>query len=161
MIAVCSDTGLRPIEVGRASGDWFDLENKLMVVPADESTKNRENWQCWLSQKSTNAVANWLKERSNYPKYQGEDGMWLTRNGNQYKARALNKKLDKLIEVAGIDSNSRKLSFYSFRHGAATAWIDREGLSRAKEQLRDKSIKTTEKYKREGGTRSSGKDSFW
>ncbi|MUV60207.1 site-specific integrase [Halobacterium sp. CBA1126] len=161
IIAVTADTGLRPIEVGRAQVDWFDLENNLMVVPADESTKNRENWECWLSSKTSNAVGNWLEEREQNSKYDGRGELWLTRQGNKYKARALNKMLDKLMESAGIDSNTRQLSWYSFRHGAATLWVREEDLARAKTQLRHKSIKTTEKYTRNSDGKNRNENGLW
>jgi len=161
IIAVTSDCGLRPIEVGRAKVSWFDIENKLMIVPAKESTKNRESWECWLSDKTTNAVANWIEERKLHPEYEGEDGMWLTRNGNPYKSRALNKKLDKLMEIASIDENTRKLSWYSFRHGAATLWAENEDLSRAATQLRHQSIKTTNEYTRNNGGRNKQTGGMW
>lgn len=161
MIAVTSDTGLRPIEVGRAKAEWFDTSRGEMVVPADESTKNREYWNCKLSSKTVGAVKRWLAERESYAKYDDEEGMWLTRDSNPYKARSLNRILDSLMEEAEITERNRKLSWYSFRHGAATAWIDREGLSKAKNQLRHKSIKTTEKYNRgEDGT-GGGREGYW
>lgn len=161
LIAVTADTGLRPIEVGRAKAEWFDLDRDEMVVPADEATKNKEYWNCTLSSKTSNAVEKWLAERDRYEMYRDEAGMWRTRNGNPYKARSLNRILDKLMKLAGVTERNRKLSWYSFRHGAATKWIETDGLSRAKNQLRHKTIKTTEKYKREGGNQSGGGDSYW
>lgn len=161
IIAVTSDTGLRPIEVGRAKISWFDLDRGMMVVPADEATKNREFWNCTLSSKATNAVSNWIDERERYEEYRDEEGMWFTRYGNPYDGRGLNRILDNLMELAEVSQRTRNLSWYSFRHGAATAWIEKEGLSKAKNQLRHKSIKTTEKYKREGGNETGGEDSFW
>lgn len=161
IIAVTSDTGLRPIEVGRAKVEWFDLDRDEMVVPADEATKNKEYWNCDLSSKTSNAVRQWIDERETYETYRDEAGMWLTRNGNPYKARSLNKVLDNLMEIAGINERNRKLSWYSFRHGAATAWIKREGLSKAKNQLRHNSIETTEKYNRDNDNSGGGGESFW
>ncbi|GAD52989.1 hypothetical protein MBEHAL_1749 [Halarchaeum acidiphilum MH1-52-1] len=161
MVAVASDCGLRPIEIGRTEADWFDLDNALMVVPAEKSTKNRENWECWLSDKTVNAVSNWLSERAKYEKYDGEDEMWLTRDGNPYKARSLNRILDKLMEGAGISTTTRKLSWYSFRHGAASLWVEEEDLARAKTQLRHQSIKTTEKYIRNGDGRNRQSGGVW
>lgn len=161
MIAACSDTGLRPIEVGRVKVNWFDLENNLMIVPAEESTKNRENWECWLSEKTANAISRWLEERKRYSEYRDTQKVWLTRNGNPYQSRALNKKLNKLMERAGIDQSTRQLSWYSFRHGAASLWVENEDLARAKTQLRHKSIKTTEKYVRDSDGRNRQSSGLW
>lgn len=161
IIAVSSDCGLRPIEVGRAKADWFDVEEGKMIVPAEESTKNRENWECWLTSKSVTSVKNWLNERKKYEQYRGRNEMWLTRNANPYNSRSLNKTLDNLMEDASIDSKNRKLSWYSFRHGAATLWVEAEGLHRAKNQLRHKSMKTTEKYTRDSSGVSGRPDGLW
>lgn len=161
MVAVCSDTGLRPIEVGRTQKDWFDLDNGLMVVPADESTKNRENWECWLSDKTANAVGNWMEERQQLEKYHGRDELWLTRKANPYGSGSLNKMLNKLMEEAEIDSTTRKLSWYSFRHGAASLWAEEEDLSRAQVQLRHKTIKTTQKYVRNNDGRNQQQGGLW
>lgn len=161
IIAVTADTGLRPIEVARAKEHWFDLDRDMMVVPADEATKNKEFWNCTLSSKAASAVSNWLDERKQYDEYRDESAMWLTRYGNPYGCRGLNRMLDDLMELAEVSQRTRKLSWYSFRHGAATAWINKHGLSKAKNQLRHNSIKTTEKYKREGQQETGGDNSFW
>lgn len=117
---MASDTGLRPIEVGRAKASWFETDREMMVVPKDDSTKNEEYWECELSPKTNNAVRQWIAERGSYELYQGRDEMWLTQQGNGYKGRQLNKVLTTLMDNAGITENNRKLSWYSFRHGAAT-----------------------------------------
>jgi integrase len=161
MIAVTADTGLRPIEVGRAKASWFDLDREMMVVPAKDATKNKEFWNCTLSSKSVNAVSNWLDEREKYDEYRDESAMWLTRYSNTYGCKSLNRILNDLMDLAEVSQRTRNLSWYSFRHGAATAWINKHGLSKAKNQLRHKSIKTTEKYKREGQHESGGGESFW
>jgi integrase len=161
MIAVTADTGLRPIEVGRAKASWFDLDRDMMVVPAKDATKNKEFWNCTLSSKAVNAVSNWLDERKQYDEYRDESAMWLTRYGNTYGCKSLNRILNDLMELAEVSQRTRNLSWYSFRHGAATAWINKHGLSKAKNQLRHKSIKTTEKYKREGQHETGGDSSFW
>ena len=162
ILAVTIDCGLRPIEVGRAKKDWFDLDNQLMLVPKKDSTKNEENWECWLSTRSKNALRKWLDERGTNKLYQGEDAMWLTRNGHPYKTKTLNDPLNKLIERADLNTTNRKLSWYSFRHGSATAWCEKEDVYRAKEQLRHKSVETTLKYTR-GGDPNGGRQrgSIW
>ena len=161
IIAVSADCGLRPIEVGRAKMDWFDLDNQLMLVPLEDSTKNEDNWECWLSNKTVNALEHWIEERNSYEKYQGRDELWLTQQANRYKARPLNKMLDKLMEEAEIEATNRKLSWYSFRHGAATLWAEQEDIYRAKEQLRHKSIETTLQYTRGGSNKNRRAESTW
>ncbi|MFC7042199.1 tyrosine-type recombinase/integrase [Halonotius sp. GCM10025705] len=161
MIAVTCDTGLRPIEIGRATVDWFDTDRGMMVIPADEATKNKEHWHCELSAKSVNAISNWINERKKYEKYRDEEGCWLTKYGNKYQARSLNRILDKLMELAEVSDRNRNLSFYSFRHGSASFWVDKEGLSKAKTQMRHSSLRTTEKYQRDGEKDTGGNDAHW
>lgn len=52
-----------------------------MVVPAEESTKNKENWKCTISSKASNAVDNGIEERDSYDLYRDESAMWITRYG--------------------------------------------------------------------------------
>jgi len=162
IVSVSSDCGLRPIEVGRAKVDWFNLENRKMLVPKDESTKNDAEWECALSGKSVTAVSNWLSERESYDLYDGRDAVWLTRTGNTYGSGTLNRVLPKLIEEADLDQQGRNLSWYSFRHGAASMWAEQEGIYLAKNQLRHKNVETTMRYTRgsvEAATKAA--DSMW
>ncbi|GAB3321886.1 tyrosine-type recombinase/integrase [Haloplanus salinarum] len=162
IVSVSSDCGLRPIEVGRAKVDWFNLENKKMLVPKDESTKNDAEWECALSSKSVTAVSNWLSERGSYDLYDGRDAVWLTRTGNTYGSGTLNRVLSKLIEAADLDQQGRNLSWYSFRHGSASMWAEQEGIYLAKNQLRHKNVETTMRYTRgsvDAATKAA--DSMW
>jgi integrase len=161
IIAVTCDTGLRPIEVGRAKVSWFDLDNHEMVVPLEESTKNKQQWNCKLTKKTLNAVRNWIQERNSYEKYQSTDGMWRTRHGNRYGSSSLNKTLNKYMEKVGIEQQHRKLSWYSFRHGAATLWAEQEDIYFAKEQLRHKNVDTTLQYTNNSGTTERHPESRW
>ncbi|TKX73568.1 site-specific integrase [Halorubrum sp. GN11_10-6_MGM] len=162
IIAVVADTGLRPIEVGRAKMDWFDLDHGRMLVPKEESTKNDDDWECALSSRSANALRKWKAERSALDLYAGRDAMWLTRTGNEYGSSTLNSILRKLMERSDIDEESRKLTWYSFRHGAASMWAEKEGIYVAKEQVRHKSVKTTLQYTR-GSVEAASKavDRMW
>lgn len=56
-----------------------------------------------------------------------------------------NYLLDNLVEPAGRD-----LSWYSIRHGVATAWADEENIHDAREQLRHKNVETTIGYAHSG-----------
>ena len=162
IIAVSSDCGLRPIEVARAKVDWFNLENRKMLVPKEESTKNNSEWECALSSRSVMAVGHWLSERESYDLYDGRDEVWLTRTGNTYGSGTLNPVLSKLMEEADIDQQGRNLSWYSFRHGAASMWAEQEGIYVAKNQLRHKNVETTMRYTRgsvDAATKAA--DSMW
>lgn len=130
--AVTSDVGLRPIEVGLLKSSWFNLRNQRLMIPGEEAVKSNESWNCALSSKSVNAVENWLDEREKYDQYDDTDNLWLTKMGNPYGSSSLNRVLNKLIPVTGIDTRGRNLSWYSFRHGVATLWAEEEGIYRAK-----------------------------
>jgi integrase len=162
MIAVTSDTGLRPIEVGRAKVSWMNLNRKVMVVPKDEATKNDDYWECKLSSKTVDALDHWLNERESYDLYDDHDELWLTRNGNPYNAQSLNPMLNKLLDVSSVNEQERSLSWYSFRHGVASMWAEEKGIYEARNQLRHKDIETTLRYTRNSGaSRGKSAEGMW
>lgn len=146
IISVSLDCGLRPIEVGRAKTYWVNFEENSLDIPKEESSKNEDNWQCVLSEKSVRALEKWCEERASYDKYAGRDELWLNKRGNPYGSNSLNYLLDDLIETTGIEPAGRDLSYYSIRHGVASAWADEENIHDAKEQLRHKNVETTIGY---------------
>ncbi|WP_193494212.1 hypothetical protein [Haloferax gibbonsii] len=66
MIAVTLDTGLRPIEVGRATVHWANLQNNELNIPKEESTKNNAHWNCTLKERTATIIERWLEERQTY-----------------------------------------------------------------------------------------------
>lgn len=146
IIYVSMDAGLRPKEVGRASTDWLDLENGMLRIPKEDSTKNTENWNVGLSSRTVNILENWICERENYDRYNGTDTLWLTKYGNPYGAEALNRLLQKLCKEAGIPVDTRQVTWYSIRHSVGTYMARDNGLAAAQAQLRHKSEKTTIRY---------------
>lgn len=146
IVATSIDCGLRPIEVGRAMTDWVNLDDSLLVIPKDESTKNDEEWECTLRDKTARVLRKWLDERDSYKKYHLQDELWLTKYGNPYSSSSLNDKFRKLLRETNIQPNGRDLSWYAIRRGSATMWANSAGLHEAKDQLRHKKLKTTQKY---------------
>ena len=146
LVAVSLDTGLRPTEVEHAVTGWVDTDNKVLRIPKDESAKNRENWTPALRPQTARYLDHWLEERETRPKYDDKDALWLTREGNPYQSRSLTYVLDKLCEMADIDIENRKLSWYSIRHSVGVYMTDERDLAASKEQLRHKSQQTTIKY---------------
>lgn len=162
IVAVTLDTGLRPIEVGRAKTSWVDLEHGELRIPKEESTKNYENWTCALSDTAVKALKRWLNERDAYEIYQDRERLWLTERGNPYSSASLNYLLEQLLEESEIEARGRNLTWYSIRHGVATLWANEEGLHHAQEQLRHKSTKTTMKYVHSDSQKRGTKaDSMW
>jgi integrase len=140
------DAGLRPVEVGRATTNWVDLENRVLRIPKEESSKNKENWVVSLTDRTAKALERWLEERKLYEKYEDTDALWLTRKGNTFDSNSLSYVLDKLCGIAGISQADRSITWYSIRHSVGTYMTREEGLAAAQAQLRHKSEKTTMKY---------------
>ncbi|RDI72881.1 tyrosine-type recombinase/integrase [Halopelagius longus] len=140
------DCGLRPIEVERAKVSWVDVENSVLRIPKEDSAKNEGNWVVALSDRTADALERWLGEREQYEKYDNTDTLWLTREGNPYQTQSLRRLLVKLCEIAGIPTESRKMSWYALRHSTGTAMTHERDLAAAKAQLRHKSEQTTMKY---------------
>lgn len=44
LVMTSLDAGLRPVEVFRSNTGWLDLENGVLRIPKDDSSKNRDNW---------------------------------------------------------------------------------------------------------------------
>ncbi len=91
------DTGLRPIEVERAVTGWVDIDNKVLRIPKEDSSKNHDNWIVGLLPRTVRALELWLEERENYDRYHNTDTLWLTKHGNTYGSSALRYLLKKTI----------------------------------------------------------------
>ena len=146
LVWVSLDTGLRPIEVQRAVTSWVDIDNRLLRIPREESSKNVDHWKVGLTQRSAKILDRWLQERQCYEAYDESDHIWLTRQRNPYKAASLRYVIRRLCEVAGIPIESRQMSWYSIRHSVGTYMTREEDLAAAQAQLRHKSPQTTMKY---------------
>jgi integrase len=140
------DAGLRPIEVGRAVVRWVDVDNGVLRIPKDESSKNKNNWVVGLTDQTTRALDMWISERSNYPKYDDTDALWLTRQSNPYSSSSLRHVMDRLCDIASISTDDRSVTWYSIRHSVGTYMTREDGLSAAQSQLRHNSPRTTMRY---------------
>lgn len=146
LVYASTDAGLRPIEVERAKTYWVDTANNVLRIPAEESSKNTENWIVGLNEKTSAALERWLDEREMYSKYTDTDKLWLTREGNPYGSSALRYLIQKLADEAGIEAAGRTMSWYTLRHSVATAMTKERDLKATKDQLRHKNIETTARY---------------
>jgi len=140
------DTGLRPIEVKRANVSWVDVNNRVLRIPRDESSKNVDNWTVSLTERTAEALRRWLHERDTRGKYDDRDALWLNKNGSRYEYYSLNRRLRQICEATGIPTENRDLTFYSIRHSVGTYMAREEGLAAAQAQLRHKSEQTTMRY---------------
>lgn len=69
LVFVSPDAGLRPIEVERAVASWVDLDNGVLRIPREESSKDEDNWIVDLSDRTTAILGRWLDERPTYEMY--------------------------------------------------------------------------------------------
>jgi len=140
------DAGLRPVEVGKARTGWVDVENGILRIPREESSKNEGNWRVGLTPRTSNALESWLEERAEDEMYDDTDALWLTRNGNQYGGNQLSRVLRTVCDKVGIDHEDRSMSFYTIRHSVGTYMTKERDLAATKAQLRHNDVKTTMKY---------------
>jgi integrase len=146
LVWVSLDAGLRPIEVERAVTSWVDLDNGVLRIPKEESSKNEDNWIVGLQDRTSDIVSEWLDEREYYDRYNDSNKLWLTKRKNPYQSQSLRHILKRLCEIAGIDMRNRQISWYAIRHSVGTYMTHVEDLGAAKAQLRHKSEKTTLQY---------------
>ncbi|MCL9816175.1 tyrosine-type recombinase/integrase [Natronocalculus amylovorans] len=140
------DAGLRPIEVARATVAWVDVDNSVLRIPREESSKNEEHWIVGLQNKTAEMLGYWIDQRSTIDKYDDTDALWLTRESNPYKSSALRYVLHRLCDLAEIDTDNRTMSWYTIRHSTGTYMTREEDLAAAQTQLRHTSPETTMKY---------------
>lgn len=146
IIAVGLDTGLRPIEMGRASTSWVDVNNAVLRIPGKDAAKSNEDWIVSIQTRTAEMLRRWMDERTLYDKYSNTDLLWLTREDNPYGSSSLKYLLRKLCEIAGIPTENRQMTFYAIRHSVGTYMAREEGLAAAQSQLRHRSPLTTMKY---------------
>ena len=146
LVWVSLDAGLRPIEVERATVSWVDIDNSVLRIPREESSKIEENWIVGLQDRTAEMLDYWLSQRSAVDKHDDTDALWLTREANPYGSYALRYVLYKLCDIAGISTDNRTMSWYTVRHSTGTYMTREEDLAAAQTQLRHLGPETTMKY---------------
>lgn len=146
MVWTSLDAGFRPIEISRAKVSWVDIGNEVLRIPKEESSKNTDNWVVSMRDRTVNFLEKWMTERTQYPRYDDSDLLWLTRERNPYTTQSLNHVMKRLCEIAEIDQSNRSITWYSIRHSTGTYMAHEEDLGAAQQQLRHKSERTTMKY---------------
>jgi len=101
LVAASLDGGLRPIEVERARTSWVDVDNGVLRIPKEESSKNTEHWIVSLQTQTVEMLDRWLTQRATIEKYDDTDALWLTRRSNPYQTSSLRNLLHRLCEIAG------------------------------------------------------------
>lgn len=140
------DAGLRPCEIERADVAWVDVDNEVLRIPREQSSKNRENWIVALKSETAQLLKQWKEERATREKYDSRDALWLTKYGNRYDKDSFRTVFRTIAVEAGLDVENRDISPYSIRHSTATFVAEEEGLAVAAQQCRHKAKRTTQKY---------------
>jgi len=143
MFAVGLDTGIIPIEVGRARTDWYDPARNILKITKEDAGKDRPTTELPLTEATGELMSEWIQERRHYEKYDGTNLLWLNREGNPYNSKNLCYLLRRLCEEAGIDHENRKIVWYSLRHNLGQSIEGTTDLSQANDQLRHRSLETT------------------
>lgn len=146
LMLVAQDAGLRPCEVHDASIRWLRLDKRSIAIPKEESSKDRNNWEVAVRDETVEVLRRWKQEREANPKYDDTDALWLNSRGNRYNSKSLNYFLRNLLEEIGFDTENRQLSWYSIRHGVGTHIAEEGGIMPTKEQLRQRSMQSAERY---------------
>jgi len=148
LVWTAMDAGLRPKEVERAKQSWIDLDSGILRIPPEDAVKNKHRWNVGLRDRTAHILEEWLKEREQYERYDDSELLWLTRYGNPYGSKSLNRRFQKLCDETGIDQSNRKLTWYSIRHSVGRQMVKEMGIGGAAAQLRHKSMNSTLRYVR-------------
>jgi len=119
LVGATLDGALRPVEVNRLRVQWLHLDTGKIRIPAADAAKSRESQDISLRDRTILALERWLAQRKNKEKYDDSDHIWLTRKGNPYTSKTLNYLLNNLLEEADIETDGRKVVWYSFRKSTA------------------------------------------
>lgn len=158
LVSVSLDAGLRPIEVGRAVTSWVDIENAVLRIPKEQSSKNTDHWIVGLQERTAETLERWLEQRATDSKYDDTDKLWLTRFGNPYGSSSLRNIIRRLCDEAGISYENRQMSWYSIRHSTGTYMTREEDLAAAQAQQpgNDDEVRSGSRRGSPGRPRSNG-----
>ena len=132
----------------KAKVSWIDLKNGMLRIPPEDAVKNKHQWNVGLRDRTAIILQNWLEERAQYERYDDSEHLWLTKYGNPYGSKSLNRRFRRLLDDAGIDRSNRNLSWYSIRHSLGREMVKEMGIGGAAAQLRHKSMRSTLRYVR-------------
>ena len=141
------DGGFRPIEITRAEVTWARTQKATLSIPKEDSAKGEQNWEVALTRQTAEILHRWLDQRSHLERYSNSDKLWLTQHGNPWSSSSLNYLLDNLLDATNIDTQHRRLSWYSIRHSVGEYLTEEGDLTKAQTQLRHESLETTKQYR--------------
>jgi integrase len=144
LVTVAYDCGLIPVEIQRATVDWYKPQEQAFVVPHKQAAKERESYRLALSDESAEALTQWIRERRHLKKYDGRDELWLNRKSNPYDSGSLNSMIRNLCEEADIVKESQPVRWYSLRRSMVMHMKSEGSLEEAGDQARHDRLETTQ-----------------
>jgi site-specific recombinase XerD len=146
LIYTSLDIAPRPKLIGRMKVDWVNLDKRTIRIPREDAVKNEDYWEASITQDTATILGKWIEEREALPKYDDTGLLWLTREGTPYSSGPLSRLLRDLCEEAGIDTETRDISWYSIRHNVGEQMTSKGGIEEAQVQLRHNSVESTMNY---------------
>ena len=70
----------------RATTNWVDIDNAVLRIPKEESSKNTDNWIVGLQDRTADVLDRWLDHRDVCERYDDTDELWLTQRGNEHSS---------------------------------------------------------------------------
>lgn len=144
LVLIGYSAGLAPKEVGAAKIDWYDEKTQTLRIPSAHACKERKKEKVALSDEAADALTEWIKHRRHLAKYDGTRKIWLNQRGNPYGSANLCDLIGKLCEQAGIETEERKIVWYSLRKTMGRNVTSEGGLDVSNDQLRHERLKTTQ-----------------
>lgn len=144
LVNVGHDAGLAPVEIRNAETQWYDAKNKKLEIPTEQAYKQRKKQEVALSDAAAEALSKWDRERRHLSKYDGTNKIWLNRDGNPYQSGSLCNLIRNLCEDAGVQTENRRIVWYSLRQTMGDNLTDEGELSESNDQLRQKLLSTTQ-----------------
>lgn len=147
LISVALDCGCRAEMINRLEVGQINLKTRRLTTPPEKAVKNDTSWDNELTDRSVTCLKEWFKQRSNRPKYDDSNHVWLTRESNPYNSHTLNPLLRNLMDEGGIQPNDRKLSWHSIRHSTGSyLYNQHKDLAIVAEILRQNTLEAARRY---------------
>lgn len=147
LVSVSRDCASRAGWIEGLETNQVELKAGKIITPPEKAIKNNSCWENELSDRSITCLENWFEQRSNRPKYDDSDYVWLNREGNPYSSHNLNRLLRNLMDEAGIKPNGRILSWHSIRHSTGCyLYNQHKDLTIVADVLRQNSLEAAKRY---------------
>jgi integrase/recombinase XerC len=140
MFELMYSSGLRLAELVGIDLNHIDLGQQQLIVTG----KGNKTRYLPIGSKAVKAVRRWLKLRADFFRDEGEQALFISKQGKRISPRNVQIRLNQLVKKRSIDQH---LSPHALRHSFATHMLESSGDLRAvQELLGHANIKTTQIY---------------